>query len=114
MAIWPYCSLRPFSTGPRLTGLWRLFNNMCCEDKDYKPEEMEHFYEFIYQNFHKPSLIHQHKPYNEQPPTTPHTHRPWKRLSSTLKDRKEGTELGDLWVSFSRGLGRALVPHLGR
>lgn len=47
---------------------------MCCEDKDSKPEEMEHFYEFIYQNFHKPSLIHRHKPYNQHRPPAPHTH----------------------------------------
>ena len=90
MAIWPYCSLRPFSTGPRLTGLWRLFNNMCCEDKDYKPEEMEHFYEFIYQNFHKPSLIYQHKLVVQPQPTH--------GLGESYQyfERKEGSQLGDI------------------
>lgn len=39
---------------------------------------------------------------------------PWRRWRSTLKDSKEWTQLGGLWVSFFRGLGRALVPHLGR
>lgn len=85
-----------------------LFNNMCCEDKDYKPEEMEHFMSlFIKTSTNPASFINTNRTMSN--PRNPHTHRPSKRLSSTLKDRKEGTELGDLWVSFSRGLGRALV-----
>ena len=78
----------PLKTGPSGNLCFsphpKLFNNVCCEDWEYKPGETGYFHVFIYQNLHKPDLIHQHKTHNQGTHT-----RPWRRLSSNLKDRKE-------------------------